>query len=106
MYWRNDGCTWRCCRSFDNKDKCENIVIKNVKSCAFYYKAIKTLVPLWCRGKSLQAAINAEASCFNEDDNDMILFSDLLSLFKTHRFVEMLCLALNNFVLPVALDGH
>lgn len=50
-------------------------------------KAIDTLVPLWRKGKSLQAAINAEASCLNDDDTDMILFSDLLSLFKRYRYI-------------------
>ena len=58
----------------------------NGLDCAF--KAVKTLVPLWQRGKSLQAAINAEASCFNDNDHDMVLFSDLLSLFKSHRFIH------------------
>ena len=70
------------------------------------YKAINTLVPLWHRGKSLQAAINAEASCFNDSDNDMILFSDLLSLFKIHRFVRRLYTYTLTIYSSTGLDGR
>ena len=61
------------------------IIPLNVKLYTFTIKAINTLVPLWRQGKSLQAAINAEASCLNDGDTDMILFSDLLSMFKRYK---------------------